>query len=199
MDQLEAEQIQPLWQWSTEIGTAIVDLLSFGTGRGYITIIDRLEMPDGKTGIPDFFDPRLAALCNFFDDGAKVAQAVELMVSDGNIRRALHDLVQCLSWPDVAPINCARAVEAIRHRVAGPQQRGDQWKILRERLNIDKSYLDLIINISKERRHGNRITIAPGAGSEATVRSWTIMHRFIDYLFRGESPLPLDQFPILSA
>jgi hypothetical protein len=101
--------------------------------------------------------------------------------------------------PFLVEINCARAIEGIRHIIAGQGTEAKAaWPIMREALNMDKSYLDLITDNSIPRRHGQLKPVEENTIQEILRRSWTIMDRFFHYRLQGDTPLSIDRFPLLS-
>jgi hypothetical protein len=121
-----------------------------------------------------------------------------MITGDKAMTVALNDLILAQP-PNLAKINCARAIEGIRHIIAGQETDRDKaWLIMREALKVDKRYLYLIIGNSFARRHGESTIIEEKTIQEILRRSWIIMDRFFHYRLHGDIPLSIDQFPLLS-
>ncbi len=74
-----------------------------------------------------------------------------------------------------------------------------QWAVLREKLNLDRAYLDMVMDASTDPRHGKRAHTTGDVQLEVTHRAWTVMDRFIAFLRRGGADaLPLSEFPMLT-
>ena len=99
----------------------------------------------------------------------------------------------------VAPVNCARAMDRIKHLIASPGSTDAQaWRQMREALHIDEDYLKFITEASKGPRHG-RPGHTPGIETtEATRRAWSVMNRYFEFVKRGRTPLATHQFNILA-
>jgi hypothetical protein len=117
--------------------------------------------------------------------------------ADLNLNFALRDLVSAQISPRLAPINCARAVEALRHLVAPNLKRNKAWATFRDNLNLDRTYTELLTGISVSHRHGEYIPVSNRDNAEIELRSWTIMNRYLHWRRHGRKRLPLDRFPLL--
>jgi len=123
----------------------------------------------------------------------------DLVVADPALFQALDDLIVSITLPHHSPVNCARAVEGLRHLIAAPGASASQaWEQMRDALRLDRTFLQLITDTSTAPRHGNRAYI-PGATTTETVRrSWIVMDRFLAYRKRGNTPRPVAEFPVLT-
>ncbi|MFZ0663107.1 MAG: hypothetical protein WAM66_10480, partial [Acidobacteriaceae bacterium] len=123
---------------------------------------------------------------------------IRLVVKERLLLLALNDLIVPISHFNLATINCARAIEALRTAISVPGQTRERgWELMRKHLNLTKNYLDFVIDLSKEPRHGNRKAPEVGQQAEVLKRAWTIMNRFLEFRKRGNIPLPLSKFRLL--
>ena len=75
----------------------------------------------------------------------------------------------------------------------------EAWRVMREKLQIDETYLKFVTGSSKKLRHGDRGATDSKIQMEVTHRAWAIMNRYLEYVKRGETEsLPVESFPILS-
>jgi hypothetical protein len=110
----------------------------------------------------------------------------------------LEDLISGLWSQDHKVINCARSVEAIRQLIAGYHLEPDaQWPIFRQALNVERSYLDLIMNYSKDPRHGKKDGAPANDVDTIMERTWTLIYRFFYYRLGGNKSLDKKRFPVL--
>jgi hypothetical protein len=181
---------------------SIVDLFSFGTGHPFVITLDSYIPPDGKEKQLVIYDPKLGSLCTLatpMTSGFALTRALPLIIQQPNIGLALRDLINGITYPDLAAIDCARAIEVIRH-IMDPNinKRGTGWGKLQDALNISRTYREMVSDISANPRHGDISHLPEAVVIEVTQRAWTIMNRFIELKLRGVDKLPLDEFGLLS-
>lgn len=122
----------------------------------------------------------------------------QLVMNDWNLRLALDALTYSLDFPDMAIVNCARAIEHIRNMIAPDEDRKIAWQIMRETLNIGQNYLEPLSKASAGPRHGDFRTDLLKAG-DARRRAWRVMNRYLEFRKRGgPDALPLSEFPLLT-
>ena len=208
----EASRFDPslvtfLYMRAFDLARATVDLTAFSSGYGFIVIFETIKTPDGQTTTVAAFDPSLAAHCTSYQIGIVPTptadndfQKVLLIVStDWRIFRALRHLIEAITFPHEAGRNCANAIEALRHIIAPNQPSGQAWRDFRNTLNISEDYLRMITDISTGPRHGDPTHIPGQTIAEITRRAWRVMNRFFEYKKRNCGPLPLADFPLLTA
>jgi len=178
------------------VGTA-VNLVIFTTGLPLRFLINRYHPNERETLsiVHQFSD--LGKRCNAFGlDSLGVAW--QLVAKEIRLFQALEDLTAAAIDNDLIAINCARVVEALRQLSApGIENRGEQWKQFRNLLNIDLSYLKFITENSKGPRHGNKMNVSPEVNDQILSRTWGVMNRFIAFRMKGNTRLPLSEFPLL--
>jgi hypothetical protein len=121
-----------------------------------------------------------------------------IVFGDPRIFMALNDLILANTLPHHAPTNCARVLEGLR-TVMTPDGMGRDkgWPILRQNLQMDRTYLEFITEHSTGPRHGDRSHISGDVTMAIVGRTWTIMNRFLEFKKRGDTQLPLVEFPML--
>lgn len=177
---------------------ARVDIKSFRLGLGTVFSVDWMKDYDGTVRRVAVSQTDLRAICTSLSTSDNYTRLKDIATGDQAMSLAINDLIQAQTGPLMPEINCARAIEGIRHIIAGQGTEPKRaWPLMHEALNIDRTYLDLITENSIPRRHGQFEIIAGATQEEILRRSWTIMDRFFHYRLRGGTRLPLDQFPLL--
>jgi hypothetical protein len=192
------EYFPMIYMRALDLCRAQVDLIAFKNGIGLTVLLDSFSNPAQVITPIVPKDDRLAAICSAFtlDQGfdevcANVLQSIPVFM-------ALRDLISSITVPHDSLVNCARAMDRLKHLVASPQANDKQaWAQLREALRLDEQYLKFITESSKNPRHG-RPGHTPGSiTTEVTRRAWTIMNRYLEYVKRGSNVLPEIEFPVL--
>jgi hypothetical protein len=178
-----------------DLARTALDLWNFKMGWGLSLYLDRVFVPGAEPEIIVPADPSLSSIVRY--DIAAIPTLYPFIVSDTRLHTALNDLIVAITWPRAAPINCARAVEGLR-TLMSPGKRTAGWPVMREALNLDRAYLDAITKASEAPRHGDYIWAPAAETGELIYRSWTIMTRFLEWKRRGETQLPLAEFPTLT-
>lgn len=177
---------------------AAIDLVAFSAGTAVMLTFDTFVDIDGETKPTRSGIPGLAALCTQQMDGQSYAALIKIATNELAIYMAMSDLILSLYLPHHGIMNCARAVEGIRHLIAGPDMEPKRaWPLMREALNLDQTYIKFITDASMAHRHGHRVWFGPEAHGEVARRAWTIMDRFLHFRRRNNVKLPLEKFPLL--
>ncbi len=190
-----------------DLARAMVDLVAFNSGWGLTVIFETVTSPDGATTPLAPMEPSVAALCKSFQmtPAADLAsndfdKVLKIVSSDWRIAHALRWLIEAITIPHESTANCARAIEGLRNIIVTPGiPRGQAWGEMRRSLNISEPYLKLITNVSTGARHADYAHVPGTTTTELTRRTWIIMDRFFEYKKRNGQPLPLAEFPLLSA
>jgi hypothetical protein len=173
---------------------SVVDLVSFESGSGFTTVLEKFIGPDGTIATIQSADPTLNGICSI------PAQHLFEISGDLQVSMILHWLTSTLAQPYLWQINCHLAVEGIG-RLVSPNEDDTKrrWLNLRAALNLSEDYVHLISEASKGPRHANLVDIFSTTieVAEARKRSWTIMNRFLEYRRRKVVSLPEDEFPRL--
>jgi len=125
-------------------------------------------------------------------------KVLNTVLTEPSVFMALNDLITAISLPHHSSVTCARAIERLRHLVAPGTPRKDSWESLRQNLNIDRKYLEFVTVHSTGPRHGDPEHIPGTITTEVTQRAWKIMNRFLEFRKRGNVPLQLSEFPLLT-
>jgi hypothetical protein len=192
------EQLVNIYMRAFDLCRAPVDLVAFKLGWGLSIVLEYFVDPSGVTTPIVAKDESLAALSTSFtlDNGfdllcAKTLESVPLFM-------ALNDLIAAITVPHVSPVNCARAMDRLKHLIASEgSSDGEAWRQLRDALQIDEAYLKYITGHSANPRHGHPGHTPGTVTTEVTRRSWTVMNRYFEYLKRGSTALPSNEFPLL--
>ena len=183
---------------------AVVDCLAFSTGLGLSVVLDEVVSPAGVVNKIQYANPSLGSLCTAFDltpssvSSNNFRAMYNLVVAEPPLFLALNDLITSITVPGQIPINCARAVEGLRMiMVPNDPSRKLGWAKMRETLQLERTYLEYITEMSTNPRHGDKSHIDQHLLQEVLRRSWTVMNRFFEYRKRGNEPLPIEDFPLL--
>lgn len=204
LDTYKPEYLAEIHRRSFDIVRSAVNLAAFCSGVGYSVVFEHFVDVSGNQSMFSPQDPSLAALCTSFSLDPGMAKSPfgkmwDLVVTDPALFQALDDLIVSITLPHHSAVNCARAIEGLRHLIAGPGASGSEaWEQMRDALRLDRSFLQLITDTSAAPRHGSRAYISGETTTEIVRRSWIIMDRFLEYRRRGNSPLPAAEFSVLS-
>ena len=92
---------------------------------------------------------------------------------------ALEDLIGAITLPHVAPVNCARAMDRLKHSIAKPDSSDKGcMEANRDTLQIDEQYLRFVSDPSNGPRHAGPGHTPGTLTTEATLRSWAVMKRY---------------------
>lgn len=198
------EYITELHKRGSDVARIAVNLICFSTGFGLTTVIETLIAPDGvrSTILPQ--DLSLASLCTAYGLGAApnadLDTVAQLVLVEFPLFRALHDLIESITTPHVATVNCGRVVDSIRRMITPVGTSSDQqaWVAMQTALNIARTYLQPVTNTSTGPRHGDPAFIPGTVATDVTHRAWTVMNRFLEYRKRSNVTLTAPHFPLLT-
>jgi len=192
------DDVQEIWRRAFDLTRAAVDLIAFAQGRGLTVLIETLTDPTGVTSNIVAEDAALGTLVTAIQLEKNFLEIWKIVATNPALFQALNDLVAGIALPHQAAVNCARVVEGLSHLIGGVGADAKaRWKALREALNLDRTYVQPITDVSTDPRHGNRTHIPGGVLRPITTRSWVIMDRFLEYRRRGGAPLREPEFPLL--
>jgi hypothetical protein len=195
--ELKDEKISAYRNTSLDVARTALNIVCFQHGFGLLLYLDRYMSPEGKEELLIPGDPRLQSLVSM--ENINMPMMSSLLAADPQLSRPLNDLITAITWPHAPAINCARAVEGLRHHMNPNEgdERGKSWGTFQENLRITRAFRDSITNLSTSPRHGNTAFI-PSEDQEAVImRSWMIMDRYFHFLGRGRKPLDATLFVIL--
>lgn len=184
---------------------AIVNLYCFSEGMGLTVRIDNFYLdPDPEKKILLMLHPDLRQYCTAFNVRpnpgglAEFNSVLAMIAKEFAVCMAIDELIVAISTNHQIPVACARAIEGLRKLLAAREEdRGKQWGIFQESLNITRKYREYITNQSTEGRHGDRSHIEAHLLTETLNRSWIITNRFLEFRKRGNTPLIAPEFPLL--
>jgi hypothetical protein len=202
------EDLSEVYKRVFDTARAAVDCFAYIKGMGLGVVLERVIPPNGIQHNILVERPELAKLVTAFDlnrenRGNNFDAMYKIAISDPNVFLAVNDLIASIAVSHQAAVNCGRAIEAMREAItpsgSDRTKRNKGWEIMRTSLNLDFKYLNFISDVSTAPRHGRRVAATQKQDFDETVkRSWIIMNRFFEYRKRGNIPLPLADFPLLS-
>lgn len=181
-----------------------VNLVAFSRGSGLSIHLHTIihETGDQTEIVPEI--PWLGGLCTAYKtpttnakELAKIVDLYSLIVTNDNLALALNDLIESVAHPHYGPINCARALDGIRHFLAPGMPNEDGWIKVQETLNCSRSYSTFISKASRPGRHGDHDKTEREEGEESLRRTWNLMNRLLHYFQNGRQPLSQVEFPFL--
>jgi hypothetical protein len=181
-----------------DVCRSIISLHAFKMGLGLTVTLDAFITPTGREGVWLVGDNRLPAVCTAITTDEEFDQVWHLVLADPTLIRHLSDLIESITIPHAAVINCARVVDGIKALVS-PDENNEKraWKRLQDAFNIEESYLQLLSETSRKPRHGRHVRIGGILVNEVVLRAWNVMNRYLEYRKRGNMRLPLSEFPLL--
>lgn len=193
------QQLSQMRMRALDIARTAVNLVAFTTGEGLSVVLDTVIHPSGaeRPILMRQFNVSKFATAYVPDDG-RFERLLSIIYQDPPWFLALNDLVTSIYTPHVAPINCARAVEAIRHLFRSGGTRSDDWEVMRTALNIAQSFLQPVSDISTSYRHGSTDYLQYSIADDVQTRAWVVMNRFVEYRLRNNQRLTEPDFPLLT-
>jgi hypothetical protein len=204
LDRYEATYFDELYRRATDLSRVAVNVVAFASGHGLTVVLETFIDPRGMPSIIFPTDPRMTALCTAYSlDPSRLADlgaVYSLILTEPPLFRALNDLIESISVPHVAPVNCGRVVDGIRRMITPPTSSlttAQAWQAMHNALNVSRVYLEWISNQSTGPRHGDPTFVPGNVTMDVTLRTWTIMNRFLEYRKRSNTPLAAPEFPLL--
>jgi hypothetical protein len=200
----KTQHLSMLAMHAYHLSSAAVDSFCFYRGIGLTVFLELFVNVDGTETNLAAHSEEVGGLCTAFNldpsyHGPNNIEAMySLVVRDRLLLLAMNDLIVPISRFDLAAVNCARAIEALRTSMTPvDMDRTQGWIVMQQNLNVGEAYLKFVTSLSTGPRHGNRR--APEAGQQAEIikRAWVIMNRFLEFRKRGDQPLPVSEFPLL--
>ena len=176
----------------------IIDIAAFNMASGMLLAIESFVDPSGQSLELKLDNLALQSLCTAFSL-SDLSEFLMMASHDPIFLLALNDLNMALAYPGQRLVSCGRAIDGIRHVIAGigiAQKAG--WGAVRIALNVDRLYLQLITDASTRPRHGERNFGVLDQVDEVIKRSWVLMNRLFEYKKRGDQNLTGPDFPQLT-
>jgi hypothetical protein len=178
---------------------AAVDLFAFSIGHGLTVSLEQFRDEIGNISDLLFSHPDLPALCTAYKIDREFAEVLRDTVSEPLLAMAIGHLVRTQAAPYYALVGCGRALDGIRHVIVGPDIEAKKgWPIVRNALNVDETYTQLISRESIKPRHGERLHGENENINEVVRRCWVLMNRLLEYRKRNQAPLRDPEFPLLT-
>ncbi|HXC02667.1 MAG TPA: hypothetical protein VNU49_08455 [Opitutaceae bacterium] len=199
----ESDTFVHLFMRVLDLSRALVNMVAFTSGYGLTVVLDAFIDPNGTSSLIAMIDPSLPPLCTSFSmDPARqkdFGTLCQIVLTEPQVFFALNELIGAISVPHVSLINCARAMDGLKHLLASPGSNESQaWKQMRDALRLDEGYLKFITHHSKGSRHAEPGHTPGTITTEVTRRAWTIMNRYFELRKRGQTALPATEFPLLT-
>lgn len=120
-----------------------------------------------------------------------------IVITDPSLFRALQDIIECITIPHVATVNCGRIIDGIRRQIAPGLGAKQGWPAMHKALNVSQKYQEYISEISTGPRHADPAFVSGQITAEVVKRTWIIMDRYLEYRKRGKAILTAPEFPEL--
>ena len=187
----ESAHLVVLFMRATELAKASIDLASFASVHGLTAVLETFTDASG-TSIPLAAQrPSLEAHAAAVRLGtADFDKLLDLVLAEPPLFMALHDLIEALSSPQRARVNCARAIRNLWPYFGRSGSPETAALALRDNLQISSAYVRRITR--QDQTHAS-----PEGTSDVVEQAWIVMNRFLEYRKRGQ-PLPLSEFPLLT-
>src|SRR5258707_285070 len=162
LNKFESTYIVPLFMRAYDIARTCVDLAAFTTGSGLAMILEEFTDPTGIKTQLAAQQPSLAALASAVRPGTEDFEKIlGFVLAEPALFMALRDLIEAITVPHRAAVNCARAMKTLGRAFrtsSGSADRG--WLALRDNLQISKSYVQKIMQDSSNPRDGDHAQIS---------------------------------------
>jgi hypothetical protein len=198
LSRYEASFLDTLYSHAIHLSRQVVNAYSYSDHKAYVVVIDSFTDPDGERKNLIYQAPALSRAYEAFSSNPEsISEFFDFVCSDRRLTFALNDLMICLTVPDEATICACRAVETIRNIACDNDENvGRAWRRLRELLHLSKDWLHMVTDSSTLHRHGRREFLGEGVGSEVTLRAFTVMERYRQFVRHG-GDLPAQEYPML--
>lgn len=191
-----AFQLGDVYRRAFDLAQSVADLICFAKGLCLTVVFERI-LHDGSDAPVAVGSPDVQAFCTSFKLDHDFDAVLQLVIAEPALAVALNDLNVALAHHHLSPVNYARAIEAIRVMIAGPDEAmGKSWERMRAALRLDRAYLQLITDTSADKRHGNHQRVEGPVVEQISERSWRVMDRFLAYRLGGNADLG-EHFSIL--
>jgi hypothetical protein len=199
VNNFDATYLAPLSMRAYDIAKATVDLAAFATGNGLTVILEEFVDPSGAATQLTAQHPSLAALAAAVKLGSSdFDKALHAVLAEPRLHMALCDLIEILTFPQRATLNCARAIRRLEPLFRQPGASPNRaWSALSENLQIGKDYIRRIIQYSQGSEDGDHAGASEMSATDRVFGAWIVMNRLFEFLKRGGQPLPLSEFPLL--
>lgn len=191
----EPDDFRGLHFYAYDLARSVCDLLTTREGVVCVPLLETVELPDGSVA-PTVLADRNLARCFTIHEKYGVEDILALIVTDIKISRLMADVTSMLTWTHYAPIAAGRIAESIRLLLAGGRS-GKDWETMRNILNVDRAYLQLLTDRSAPPRHGDRQYVDGQTNATLAARAWTLTDRFLVYRLGGSKPLDPLLYPLL--
>jgi hypothetical protein len=183
-----------------DLARTLLDIYGFQLGSGLDLTFDSLSTDDGYSFPYRMPDQRLAALSKAAKSPEAISTIIGYAINDLKLATALRHLNEALTAPRRTSVRSAQCIDGIRSLIVPPGgDDKDGWPLLREKLNVTRSYLDVVMDESKAARHGDSELFQGITRSDSVFRAYEIVNRYLEYRKRGaQDALPLAEFPKLS-
>jgi hypothetical protein len=198
LNRYEKAEFVHVYMRALDLSRSTVNLVAFAKGYGLTVILDHFVDANNDQSAIMLKDDSLSLLCTAYSPAKGFGLVNDMVMQDPTLFLALNDLIESISLPHVSAVNCARAMERLKHLISPHSTKeSEAWKQMRTALQIDEPYLKFITDHSTNPRHGRPGHIQGTITTEITRRAWTLMNRYFEYKKRGSNPLPLQEFPLL--
>ncbi len=178
-----------------DLARTLCDFLATTDGIARLPVLDEVLLPSGERKSTTLADGELAARFTVHER-FDADDILRLIVTDIGIARLMADVTSMLTWPHYTPIAAGRVCESIRLLTSGGRSDAD-WARMRELLNVDRAYLQLLTDHSAPPRHGERRAVDPDTNRTLAARAWTLTDRFLVHRLEGSRALDPERYPLL--
>ena len=204
LDRYKDDYLVELHRRALDLARACVNIAAFASGYCVTVFLGEFVGPTGTTSALLFSASYLASECTAFkmnpstlEEKQNLSNVLTLVMSEPALFMALNALIEGISIPHMAPINCGRVLDGLRKLVVPGIDAKKAWPVFQATMQVDEAYLAFISEHSKNPRHGENVRIDGPTTMEISKRAWVIMNRFLEFRKRGSLPLPLAEFPLL--
>jgi hypothetical protein len=202
IEQYRPEHFSELHRGALDLARTATNLACFAHGDGVTCVFEFAILPDRTPSTLRFCDPSLAQYCRSYSlDPSRMQDLqtiTDIVAKEPPLSRTLNDVIECITIPHVATINCGRIIYSIRKQIAPGLGAKQGWPAMHKALNVSQAYQEYISTVSTGPRHGDSAYVSGRVTTEIVKRTWTIMDRYLEYRKRGKTILTAPDFPQLA-
>jgi len=185
-----------------DIVSAMTDALGYLSGCGYEIELTSVTFPDGRHEV---FGVGIPILEEGKGDRPLTFRELFRLITSGRpssffLHRGFSDLRHAIRSSGNTAFFCFRAIEDMRRSFWKPEDgrhRRPSWERMAAALRIGRGYIVPVKQWRDLQAHGEPKHMTDRERAEILQRTWRVMDRFCAYLFRGEKPLPEEEFVFL--
>lgn len=160
----------------------ISNYIAFTQTAAYHIVFDLILDVDNQRHYPvsvaePFFSEEAKTPNTFFKRKEHEVLEIPMSVFDPTMQRVLDELANALRYPQLSPMYCRLAIEALRNSF-DPENEINAWELLRNSLNVKRGTIDSFRKLAADQRHGRLVEHTWEDRKSCLRIAWEIVNRF---------------------